>query len=175
MPAFTVRSAIESDLPALTDIYNHYVLNTAVTFDLQAFAATERRSWFDDHPGVGPHRLFVATDEQARAVGYATSSRWRAKPAYGTTVEVSVFCRPDIAGQGCGTALYATLFAALEHEDVHTIVAGISPPNAASVALHRKFGFRSVGVFHAVGRKFDRFWDVEWFERPLRNLDAPVA
>jgi phosphinothricin acetyltransferase len=168
MPPFTVRPASLDDLPALTDIYNYYVLNTAVTFDLQAFTATERRPWFDDHPAAGPHRLFVATDRDGRSVGYATSSRWRAKPAYGTTVEVSIYCHPDIQGRGCGTALYAALFAALEHEDVHAVVAGVGLPNEASVALHRKFGFRSVGVFHGVGRKFDRFWDVEWFERPLR-------
>jgi phosphinothricin acetyltransferase len=69
------------------------------------------------------------------------------------------------------------LFAALEREDVHTIVAGISLPNPASVALHERFGFRPVGVFHAVGRKFDSFWDVAWFERPLRlePADHPAS
>ena len=60
------------------------------------------------------------------------------------------------------------LFAALEHEDVHTVVAGVSLPNAASLSLHERFGFRPVGVFHEVGRKFDKLWDVAWFERPLR-------
>jgi phosphinothricin acetyltransferase len=61
------------------------------------------------------------------------------------------------------------LFDSLEREDVRTIVAGVSLPNRRSVSLHERFGFRSVGVFHAVGRKFDRYWDVEWFERPLRS------
>ncbi len=168
MPTFTVRAAAAGDLQALTDIYNHYVLNSAVTFDLQAFTAEERRAWFDAHAATGPHRLVVAVDARDRCVGYATSGRWRPKPAYGTTVEASVYCHPDVQGQGCGTALYAALFAGLEHEDVRTIVAGVAQPNPASVALHRKFGFQPVGVFHAVGFKFGRFWDVEWFERPLR-------
>ena len=77
-------------------------------------------------------------------------------------------CRPDAVGRGCGTALYTALFAALEGEDIRTNVAAVSLPNPASLSFHEKFGFRSVGVFHAVGRKFDRFWDVAWFERPVR-------
>ena len=168
MDDYAIRAATIDDLNALTEIYNHYVVNTAITFDLQTFTASERRGWFDDHRPAGPHRLLVATDRHDRCLGYSSSSRWRPKPAYNTTVEVSVYCHPDALGRGCGTALYAALFAALENEDVHTIVAGVSLPNPASLSLHERFGFRQVGVFHAVGRKFDRFWDVAWFERPLR-------
>ena len=168
MADFAVRAATLDDLEALTEIYNHYIVHSAITFDLRPFAAAERRTWFDEHTGSGPHRLLVAADEDGACAGYASSSRWRPKPAYDTTVEVSVYCRPDVRGRGCGTALYTALFAALEHEDVHTAVAGVSLPNDASLSLHERFGFRSVGVFHAVGRKFDRFWDVAWFERPLR-------
>ena len=127
---------------------------------------------FDDHAPTGPYRLLVATDSVGACIGYASSSRWRPKPAYNTTVEASVYCRPDAVGRGCGTALYTALFAALEREDVRTIVAGVSLPNPASLSFHEKFGFRPVGVFHAVGRKFDKFWDVAWFERPLR-LNGP--
>jgi phosphinothricin acetyltransferase len=163
-----VRSATLEDLQALTDIYNHYIVNTAITFDLQTFTAATRRGWFDDHAESGPHRLLVATDSDGKCLGYASSSRWRPKPAYNTTVEASVYCHPDAVGRGYGTALYKALFAALEHEDIRTIVAGVSLPNPASVSLHEKFGFRPVGVFHEVGWKFDRFWDVAWFERPLR-------
>ena len=112
--------------------------------------------------------LFTAIDDQARCVGYASSSRWRPKPAYHTTVEASVYCHPDTVGRRCGTALYTALFAALDHEDVQTIVAGVSLPNPGSLSFHERFGFQPVGVFHAVGRKFNKFWDVAWFERPLR-------
>ena len=166
--AYAIRPATLDDLQALTDIYNHYIVNTAITFDLQTFTAAERRTWLDDHRESGPHRLLVAIDESGRRLGYASSSRWRQKPAYNTTVEVSVYCHPEAIGKGCGTALYTALFATLEREDVRTLVAGVSLPNPASLSLHEKFDFRLVGTFHSVGRKFDRFWDVAWFERPLR-------
>ena len=168
MADYAIRAATLDDLEALTDIYNHYIVNSAITFDLQTFTTSERRAWFDDHSDVGPHRLLVAIDDRGRCLGYASSSRWRPKLAYNTTVETSVYCHPEARGRGCGTALYTALFATLEGEDLHTIVAGVSQPNPASLSLHEKFGFRSVGVFHAVGRKFDTFWDVAWFERPLR-------
>ena len=172
MADYAVRAATLDDLEALTDIYNHYVVHTAITFDFRPFAAAERRAWFDDHCDAGPHRLLVATDADDRCLGYASSSRWRPKPAYNTTVESSVYCHPDARGRGCGTALYAALFAVLEGEDVHTVVAGVSLPNPASVSFHERFGFRPVGVFHAVGRKFDKYWDVAWFERPLRTHEG---
>jgi phosphinothricin acetyltransferase len=171
MADYAVRRATLDDPEALTDIYNHYVVNTAITFDVRVFTASERRGWFDEHGDSGPHRLLVATDASNRCRGYASSSRLRPKRAYNTTVETSVYCHPEALGRGCGTALYTALFAVLESEDVHRIVAGVSLPNPGSVSLHERFGFRRVGVFHAVGRKFDKFWDVAWFERPVR-LDS---
>ena len=175
MADYTLRAAVPDDLDALTGIYNHYIVHTAITFDLQTYTAAQRQAWFDEHGATGPHRLLVAVDEQGGCLGFASSSRWRPKAAYDTTVEGSVYCRPDATGRGCGTALYTALFAALEGEDVHTVVACITVPNAASISLHERFGFRHVGVFHAVGRKFDRFWDVAWFERPVRRTESPIA
>lgn len=163
-----VRSGAEADIGPLTAIYNHYVRETAVTFDTVPFTPRERLPWLRSHPEDGPHRLLVAQDvPSARILGYVTSSPFRAKPAYSTSVEVSVYCAPDAAGRGVGTLLYEALFAALESEDVHRAYAGIAQPNEASGRLHARFGFRYVGTYEEVGRKFGRYWDVAWYERPL--------
>ena len=163
-----VRPATEDDLPALTDMYNHYVVNTPITFDLQPFTVDERREWFLEHSSGGRHRLLVAADGRGEAVGYATTSRFRARAAYDTTVESSVYCRADVVGRGIGTTLYRALFETLRDEDINRIVAGVTLPNPASLALHERCGFRPVGTLSSVGRKFDRYWDVAWLERPLR-------
>jgi len=163
----TIRDGVLADLPALTDIINHYIVNTPITFDVQPYTVEMRRHWFDEHAPNGKYRLLVAEDA-GQIVGYATSSQWRPKAAYGTTVESSIYCRHDARGRGIGIALYAALFDAITGEDVHMIVAGATMPNAASVALHERAGFTQVGVFKAVGRKFDKFWDVAWFQRPLK-------
>ena len=169
-----VRAGAEHDLPALTAIYNHYVLHTPITFDVTPFEPEQRRDWFDAHATSGRYRLIVA-EEHGLVVGYATTSRWRQKPAYDTTVESTVYCRHDATGRGVGTLLYRSLFELLATEDVHQIVAGVALPNEASVRLHERAGFSQVGVFHGVGRKFDRFWDVAWFERPVIHSSASSA
>jgi phosphinothricin acetyltransferase len=162
-----VRAAVAADLPALTAIYNHYVVHTPITFDLEPFEPAQRRAWLDAHPG-GRHRVIVA-EADGEVAGYASTSRWRPKAAYDTTVESSVYVRHDRVGRGIGRRLYAALFEAIAAEDVRTIVAGVALPNDASLALHRRFGFVEVGVFTSVGRKFDRFWDVAWLQRPART------
>lgn len=159
-----IRTGEESDLPELTAIYNHYVTSTPITFDLTPSTVEERRTWFDAHPPTGPHRLLVA-EEAGTILGYATSSRFRPKPAYLPSVETSVYLSPDAVGRGVGSRLYEALFAALATEDVHRAYAGIALPNAASERLHLRFGFTPVGTFREVGRKFGRYWDVLWLER----------
>ncbi|WP_369235535.1 N-acetyltransferase family protein [Streptomyces sp. R21] len=163
-----VRPGVEEDLDALTDIYNHYVRETPITFDTAAFTSEERRPWLLSHPEDGPHRLMVATDVNSQTIlGYATSSAFRPKPAYATSVEVTIYLAPDAGGHGIGTLLYKSLFEALAKEDLHRAYAGIAQPNEASVRLHERFGFRHVGTYREVGRKFGRYWDVAWYEKEL--------
>ncbi|HVY10147.1 MAG TPA: GNAT family N-acetyltransferase [Mycobacteriales bacterium] len=161
-----IRYAEQSDLAALTEIYNHYVLHTAATFDITQFDVTERQAWFDHYARSGPHRLLVAVDGST-VVGYASSSRFRPKPAYDTSIEVTIYLHPGATGGGVGSALYERLFAELRDEGLHRAYAGIAVPNPASIALHRKFGFVEVGTLTQAGRKFDAWWDVLWMECAL--------
>jgi phosphinothricin acetyltransferase len=82
-------------------------------------------------------------------------------------VEVTVYCAPDAGGRGIGTLLYKSLFEALADEDLHRAYAGVTQPNEASVRHHTRFGFTHVGTYREVGRKFDAYWDVAWYEKPL--------
>jgi phosphinothricin acetyltransferase len=161
-----IRRGREDDLAALTELYNHYVEHTPVTFDLAPFAVEARRPWLGGFAERGPHQLFVA-EEDGRVLGWAGAHRFREKRAYDTTVETTIYLASGATGRGLGSALYERLFAALAGEDVHRAVAGITLPNDASVALHRRFGFREIGVFHEVGRKRGRYWDVLWLEKEL--------
>jgi phosphinothricin acetyltransferase len=166
-----IRPALRGDLARLTEIYNHYVVHTPVTFDIRPWQLEERIAWFEQFAESGRHRLLVA-EVDGKVAAYAGTTRFRPKPAYVTTVETTVYCAPESIGQGFGRQLYAALFEALAGEDVHRIVAGYVPPNPASEALHKRFGFTTVGVFTENGYKFGRYWDVCWLERPLR-LSVP--
>jgi phosphinothricin acetyltransferase len=162
-----IRPATPADLPGLVEIYNHYVIHTPITFDLEPVTVEERRPWFEQFADRGRYRLLVA-DEGGRVLGYACTHQFRTKAAYDTTVETTIYCAPEATGRGVGTALYTALFDAIASEDVHVAVAGITLPNDASVALHERFGFTQAGVFHDVGHKFGQYWDVVWLERVLK-------
>ncbi len=167
MAEVKIRPAVRDDLPRLTEIYNYYIINTPITFDLEPFAVEGRAQWFDAHAGTGRHRMFVA-EEAGEVVGYAYAGEFRDRAAYDTSVATSIYCAHDAKGRGIGSMLYRALFDALKNEDINRLFAGITIPNDASIKLHRKFGFTDVGVFTECGRKFQRYWDVVWMERPLR-------
>jgi phosphinothricin acetyltransferase len=161
-----IRPARETDLEALNDLYNEYVRTTHYTFDLEPMSMDARREWLTHYGDTGRHRVLVAVHDGAIA-GYTSSSRYRPKAGYETSVETSIYLAPDATGAGLGTRLYAALFRSLEGEDAHRAYAGIALPNPASIALHERFGFKRVAHFSEQGRKFDRFWDVAWFEKAL--------
>lgn len=164
-----VRPAEERDLEQLNDVYNHYVRTSPATFDLDEITMEARRGWFTEFGTTGRHgrhRLFVATEDPG-LLGYAYSGEFRDRRAYETSVSVSAYCAPDATRKGVGSALYSALFEAISDEDVHRAYAGITIPNPASVALHERFAFTQVAYFTQQGRKFDRYWDVAWFEKEL--------
>jgi len=161
-----IRPAALADLPAITALINHYICHTPITFDLVAYTPDERLPWFHDHSDGKRYRMLVAEDATG-LLGYAATGPFRKKGAYDTTAEVSVACAPTATGRGVGTALYRDLFEAIAAEDLHRLIAAIVQPNAASNALHERFGFRPIGLMTEVGRKFDRYWDVLWMEKRL--------
>lgn len=162
-----VRPAVPSDLARLTEIYNHYVVNTPITFDITPVTAEQRVPWFEEHTSGGHHQLFVA-ERDGLVLGHAGTGRFRDRAAYDPSVETTIYCADDATGKGIGRMMYEALFKALEGADVHRALAGITMPNDASVALHRRFGFERVALFSEVGRKFDRYWDVMWMEKRMK-------
>jgi phosphinothricin acetyltransferase len=104
-PSPDLRSAERGDLVAILEIYNHYVRNTATSFEVETVREEDRVEWFEEHSRQRRYRLLVAEDPQRRVVGWATSSRFRPRAAYDTTVETSVYCRPRYEGRGIGSAL----------------------------------------------------------------------
>jgi phosphinothricin acetyltransferase len=161
-----LRPAAQTDLPALRDIYNHYVIHTPNNFDVEPRTLAQRQEWFDQFAPSGKYRCFVA-EEGGQAIAFACSSRFKEKKAYETTIETSVYCAEGCGGKGIGKKLYAALFEALKGEDIHRAYAGITLPNEASVRLHLSAGFRLVGTYPQIGRKFGKYWDVAHYIRDM--------
>lgn len=167
MSKLIIRTGIEEDVPRLTEIYNYYVEKTATSFDIEKHRVNDRKaSWFPKYSSTGIYRLFVAELDQV-VVGYSTSGRFRERAAYASSVETSIYLDKSYFGRGVGSKLYDTLLSSLEGTGVHRAYGGVTLPNAGSVALHKKFGFREVGVYREVGYKFGTYHDVCWFEKEI--------
>jgi len=165
--AALIRPAETGDLNRLVEIYNHYITETHTTFDTEPFAVGERTQWFTQFSATGPFRLIVS-EIDGRVAGYASSSPFKAKPGYRTSVETSIYLDPGHIGQGLGRQLYGRLLDELVNEDVpHRAYGGVALPNPASIALHEQLGFVRVATYHEVGYKFGKYWDVIWYEKDL--------
>ncbi len=153
------------DQAAIVGIYNHYIETNHCTFDTRPFTVEERAPWFDQFNG--DMYVCLVAEHEDRIAGYACSFRFKEKPAYRTSVEISVYVDHDTRQKGIGSTLYEHLFRRLASQPLHRAYAGITLPNDASIELHTRFGFEKVGQYREVGYKFDRYWDVAWYEKDL--------
>ena len=160
-----IRPASPADAAAIAAIYNHYILNTTISFEEAPVDAGEMQARIAGVQAGGLPWLVAAEGEQVLGYAYATTGRVR--HAYRFSVERSVYLAREAAGQGLGTALYAALLDQLREAGVHLVIGGIAQPNAASVALHEKMGYVKAAMFTEVGFKFDRWIDVGYWQRNL--------
>lgn len=117
-----------------------------------------------DKAKLPAHRL-VALDADGRVLGWAAVSAVSERSAYAGVVEHSVYVHPDARGRGVGAALLEALVRSTEAAGIWTVQSGIFPENTASLALHRRAGFRVVGTRERVGRLHGRWRDVVLVER----------
>ena len=167
-----IRPAAEVDAAAIAAIYAPYVTETPVSFEEVAPDAAEmaRRIAGD---GQGLHPWLVA-EIGGNVAGYASSSPFRARPAYRWTVETGVYLAPDAQGQGLGRALMERTIALLARQGFTQAVAGITMPNDASVALHEKLGFAPTATYRDTGFKLGEWRTVQVFARDLApRLNPP--
>jgi L-amino acid N-acyltransferase YncA len=165
----TIRDAQPADIPVLLDIYRPFVLDTAVSFELEPPSVAE----FGERVAHAQSRWawLVAETAGGAVAGYAYGSAFRARAAYQWTTETSAYVHAAHRGKGVGRQLYRELLAVLSAKGFCNAYAGIALPNDASIALHRAVGFEAVGVFRRAGWKFGRWHDVSWWQLVLQ--DAP--
>lgn len=163
-----IRAANHEDAEEIARIYNHYIEETIVTFEEIPITGVEIVLRMGD--GDPRHPWFV-DEVEGRIMGYAYAGTWKGRCSYRHSVESTVYLDPAAVGGGLGTALYERLLDELEKNGVHVVIGGVTLPNAASVALHEKLGFEKMGQFTEVGRKFDRWLDVGYWQLTLPRGD----
>ena len=163
-----IRLAERRDAAGIRTIHNHYVTGSTAMFDLVARTLDEQVQWIDDHSGGHPAVVAVVDGEGTeRTVAFGSLSPFRARPAYATTVEDSVYVDPEYQQRGVGRAVLAELLRLAELHGFHSVIARITGDNDASIALHAALGFDLVGTEREIGRKFGRWLDVVEMQRML--------
>ena len=161
-----IRAVQEQDAKAISDIYNYYIENTVITFEEDTVSTQ------DINKRMAATQLanlpwLVVEGELGKILGYAYASKWRERFSYRFSVEVTVYLSPKQSGKGLGTQLYQALFAELKSRNIHSVIGGITLPNAASVAVHEKFSMKKVAHFKEIGFKFDQWLDVGYWQGTL--------
>jgi L-amino acid N-acyltransferase YncA len=160
-----LRDASAADAAAITAIYNHYVLNTAISFEEEAVAVSDMAARIAQVQADSLPWLVAVVDGEIAAYAYAT--KWRARAAYRFSVESSVYVAQGQVRAGLGKALYRALIARLHTAGVHLVIGGIALPNDASTGLHEAMGYVKAAHFTEVGRKFERWIDVGYWQLTL--------
>ncbi len=155
--AIELRAATSDDVKHITEIYNYYVINSVVTFDIEKSTEETWQDKLEYLNGLGLP-FIVAQSASGNVLGFAYVAPWRAKAAYRRTVENTIYLRPAAIGKRLGSKLLAELIDRSKAAGVKEIVAVISDKGAdTSIALHEAFGFKKQGHLAKVGFKFNRW------------------
>jgi phosphinothricin acetyltransferase len=167
--SYELRSAELVDLPSIREIYNHYVLNSSITFDESPWTLPELRKKYDTVVQKGLP-FIVAVSPGGHLLGFAYVTPWKHKAAYRFTGENHIYLGPASTGKGLGTALMAELIERSRASGLKELIALIADKGAeASIRMHERFGFTDIGHMGRVGYKYDRWLGTVMMQKSLRQ------
>ena len=166
-----IRPGTIDDCRDINEIYNWYIKNTTITFDVESWDLSKRQAWLEQFLDEHSCYFLNVAEQDSITLGFAFNSHFRPKAAYDTSTEVTIYTNPTLSEEsrpaGLGTLLYSALFENINQTSLHRAYAAIGLPNDVSIALHQKFGFNHVGTLTEVGTKFGDRVDVAWYEKAL--------
>jgi L-amino acid N-acyltransferase YncA len=165
---YSIRTADVSDLPSVREIYNHYVLNSSVTFDEKPMTLAALRKKFAVSEKLGMPYL-VAETPRGNLLGVAWVFPWQGNTASRRTVELSIYLGPAATGKGLGKVLLERLLTEAKAAGIREVIAVIADKGAeASIQMHKKFGFKEIGRMGRVGFKYDRWLGTVMLQKALK-------
>ncbi len=160
-----IRDAVESDIPAITEIYNDVIRTSTAVFNDAPVLVEDRVAWWKGRTAQG-YPVLVAKDE-GRIAGFATFGDFRPWPGYRFTVEGTIHIDGSVRRKGIGAALLQALILRARDAGKHVMVAGVDSANAASLGFLQRSGFEKVGHLREVGHKFGKFLDLIFLQYML--------
>lgn len=159
-----IRTASRRDLPSINEIYNSYIVDRHTSFDTEPWSTEDRTRWYSKYEKPSRYDLLVV-EMDGVVGGFASSSPFRDKVAYDSSIETTIVLDETIVGRGLGRPLLEALLERVGEKRVHRAYALIALPNDPSVELHSALGYRTVGVLDEVGHKLGDYHSVQIMER----------
>ena len=160
-----IRKVNATDAQAIAHIYNHYVLNTTISFETQAVTTAHMLHRITSISAQYPYLVY---EHEGRVVGYCYAHLWKERVAYSQTLETTIYLHPDYCHRGIGKRLMQQLIEQWRAQGFHALIACITGGNEGSIALHQSLGFEQRSCFKEVGHKFGAWLDVVDLELILR-------
>ena len=165
----TIRDATLGDAAELLAIYDYYVQNTAVTFEITTPTLDEFKDRMRD---VMKNYPYLVAERDGRIEGFTYAHLFVGREAYAHSCETTIYVRPDARKGGLGRKLYEALEARLKPMGIINLYACIADPEeedeyltSNSTDFHAHMGYKTVGVFRNCGRKFGRWYTMIWMEK----------
>ncbi len=179
----------EQHLEQIVDIYNYYVLHTTVSFHTEPLTLEDMRAQLFDLPAhycsyaiiertdkstLEDQQVNVVSDahNEASLLGYILLTRHKAKQAYDTTAEITIYLKPEQAGKGIGSRALVFIEQAAQQHGFHVLVATVCADNTSSIRLFERYGYEKCAHFREVGRKFDRWLDIVSYQKIIGRREG---
>jgi len=160
-----IRDVSLSDIPQITEILNHYIIHDSCTFQIEPYSVAKISEKIAEITKVYP---YIVMEEDNEVIGFAYASRWREKQAYDKSAETTIYLNPQQKHKGLGKILYQELIEQLREKNFRLLVACLTLPNPPSVRLHESLGFEKAGEFKDAGYKFNRWYNVGFWQKVLK-------
>lgn len=167
----SIREAREQDVPAMLEIYDEFVKNTAVSFEYVTPSKEEFTQRLQEHVAVYP---WLVWEENGEVLGYAYAGRAFERAAYSWNAEISCYLAKQIRGKGIGRKLYDRIESILREQGIRKVFAVVTSANEPSIEFHKALGYKEAARFCDVGYKLEAWYDVIWLEKQLAPLGSPT-
>jgi len=151
----SIRAYKTEDTQAILDIVNHSILHSTALYDYTIRTYEQQRIILEEK--INKKFPVIVAEIAGQVIGFGMYSEFRFREAYQFTVEHSVYLDEKFQGKGIGKLLLARLIELAKTQKMHTMIGVIDSENQDSIAFHKKFGFKTVGVLNESGYKFDRW------------------
>lgn len=152
-----IRKVRASDARAIVEIYNEYILNTTISFEMEPLSEEQMRMRIED---ISTHYPYLVWEEDGEIAGYCYAHPWKERTAYHNTLETTIYLDPKYFHKGIGTKLMNRLIEDCRKMGFRVLIACITANNEVSIKMHHRLGFKKVSHFEQVGEKFGQVLDV---------------